>query len=149
MKAAYIYNFAKFVQWPSNAFTRENSPMTLCIAGENPFGQALDAIVGKKIRDHRLTVRKLPHHQAVADKNCNILFISKSEKERVYDLLAAMSYTPILTISDIRGFADVGGMIGFVRVGQRIRFEINVLAVRQADLDISSQLLKLARIIDN
>lgn len=149
VKAAYLYNFAKFVQWPSDTFTDQNSPMTLCVIGENPFNQALDAIVGKKVRSHRITVRTLPFRQVVAKNNCNIFFISQSEKEHVDDLLAAVSYTPVLTVSDIRGFADAGGMIGLVNIGQRIRFEINVLAVRQANLEISSQLLKLARIVDN
>ncbi len=149
VKAAYLYNFAKFVQWPAETFTNKESPINLCIIGDNPFGQALDAILGKTIRDRRLTVRELPYHQALADKDCNILFISQSEKENLDKLLATVSYTPVLTVSDIRGFADAGGMIGLIKIGQRIRFEINVLTVQQANLEISSQLLKLARIIDN
>jgi hypothetical protein len=149
VKAAYLYNFAKFVQWPLDTFASENSPIRLCVIGDDPFSQALDVIVGKKVRNHPLTVHNLPFRQMVTKNNCNIFFISQSEKEHVEDLLAVVSYTPVLTVSDIRGFADAGGMIGLVNIGQRIRFEINVLAVRQANLEISSQLLKLARIIDN
>lgn len=149
VKAAYLYNFAKFVEWPADVFASKNSPITLCIVGSHPFGQALDTIIDKTIRDRRLKVRNLSHNRAVAHHNCHILYINDSEKEHVEELLAATAYSPVLTISDIRGFADAGGMIGLVKIGQRIRFEINVLAVRQANLDISSQLLKLARIIDN
>lgn len=149
MKAAYLYNFAKFVQWPSETFANNVSPITLCITGDNPFGQALKAIEGKKIRDHQLQVRSLSYRRVVTDKSCHVLYIGESEKEHMDQLLAAVSNAPVLTISDIRGFANAGGVIGLIKIGQRIRFEINVLAMHQANLDISSQLLKLARIIDH
>lgn len=147
VKAAYLYNFAKFVEWPSQAFATARSPLTLCLIGENPFGGALQTLASKTVRERRLTIRDLRDPEAAA--NCQMVFISASEQETLDYTLARFADKPVLTVSDIRGFAAAGGMIGLVNMGQRIHFEVNIPAVRQADLAISSHLLKLARVIDD
>lgn len=146
VKAAYLYNFAKFVDWPSQVFATANSPLTLCLVGENPFDGALNALAGKSVRERRLMIRDLQHSNSADD--CHMVFISASEQEKLDYALAEFAHKPVLTVSDIRGFADAGGMIGLVKMGQRVRFEVNIPALRQADLAVSSHLLKLARIID-
>lgn len=145
VKAAYLFNFAKFVEWPPQALPTRQSPVTLCIAGRDPFGNALETTGDKSLRERPLVIRRLSRLEEFT--HCHLLFLSDSESTRLGQILAKLKNGPILTVSDISGFADAGGMIGLVNVGQRIRFEINLPAVQKANLKISSQLLKLARII--
>jgi hypothetical protein len=147
VKAAYLYNFAKFVEWPLQAFKTATSPLILCIVGKDPFGDALDAVVNKTVRERTLVVQRLPR----VEKNtgCHILFLSNSESNHLAQVLRGLENAPVLTVSDIQGFAEAGGMIGLINVEQHIRFEINISSVQKANLKISSQLLKLAKIIGN
>jgi hypothetical protein len=146
VKAAYLYNFAKFVEWPPEAFANADAPLSICIVGDNPFGDALAALSSKRVASHPVEVRALP---ATANLNpCQIVFISRSEQGRFKALLAKVARLPILTVSDIRDFAQAGGMIGLIEADQRIRFDINLAATRQANLKLSSQLLKLATIVE-
>jgi hypothetical protein len=147
VKADYLLNFAKFVGWPTQALPAPKSPLTLCIAGTDPFGDTLETIRDKSVRDRPLVIRRLSRLEDPS--KCQVLFVGDSESARVRSILARLKNSPILTVSDIPGFADAGGMIGLVNVGQPIRFQINLHAVQKANIKISSQLLKLARIVDD
>jgi hypothetical protein len=145
VKAAYLYNFAKFVEWPQQTFATPTAPIILCILGRDPFGDSLDKIAEKTVGERPVAIRRLA--QVEETNGCHVLFVSRSESTRLQSILNGLAPAPILTVSDIPGFADAGGMIGLINVGQRIRFEINLRAATRAQLKISSQLLKLARVI--
>lgn len=146
VKAAYLYNFAKFVEWPPESFADAGAPLRICIAGDNPFGSALATLSDKTVGSHRVEVLLVP--ATMGFDQCHIVFIGRAEQGRFKALLAKLGRLPILTISDIGDFAQAGGMIGLVETNQRIRFDINLAATRQANLKLSSQLLKLATIVN-
>ena len=146
VKAAYLYNFAKFVEWPSEAFASDDAPLWICIAGANPFGDALTMLSGKRVENHPVEVRHLPTMTGL--DRCHIVFIGRIEQGQFKTVLAKLARLPVLTVSDIGDFARAGGMIGLVEAGQRIRFDINLTTARQANLKLSSQLLKLASIVE-
>ena len=146
IKAAYLYNFAKFVEWPPGAFADADAPLLICIAGANPFGDTLTSLSGKSVDGHPVEVR--PIATAAGLDKCHIVFIGRAERGRLKSLLAKLARLPILTVSDIGDFAREGGMIGLIEADQRIRFDINLTATRQANLKLSSQLLKLATIVE-
>ena len=140
VKAAYLYNFAKFVEWPPDA--AGGSTLNICILGKSPFGDTLSAISGKTVRGRRVVIT---HIRRIEDlPACDILFVSLSERGRLGQILSAVATRPILTISDIRRFVAAGGMIGFVSVNERVRFEINQRVAQRSSLRVSAQLLKLA-----
>lgn len=146
VKAAYLYNFAKFVEWPASAFESADAPLSICIAGNNPFGGALDSLSGKMVESRPVAVRHVP--AATGLEKCHIVYIGRSEQGRFKAVLAKLARLPVLTVGDIADFAQEGGMIGLVEAEQRIRFNINVAMTRQANLKLSSQLLKLATIVE-
>src|SRR5712675_237996 len=149
IKAGFIYNFAKLVEWPATAFAQPDSPIVIGILGEDPFGATLDRIVtDKKINGRGIAVKRLKWGRDLKDlRDCNILFISSSEKEHLDSVVDAMKWLPILTIGDAPGFARRGGIINFTLEDNKVRFEVNVEAAKHADLTISSRLLTLARIV--
>jgi hypothetical protein len=149
IKAGFIYNFAKLVQWPATAFAQPDSPIVIGILGDDPFGTTLDRIVAdKKINGRGLIVRRIKWSKDFKDlKDCNILFVSFSEREHIDTVVDAMKWLPILTIGDAPGFARRGGIINFTLEDNKVRFEVNVEAAKHADLTISSRLLTLARIV--
>lgn len=146
VKAAYLYNFAKYVEWPSEAFAGADAPLWICVAGDNPFGGALDTLSGKMVESRPVAVRHIP--AATGLEKCHIVYIGRSEQGRFKAVLTKLARLPILTVGDIADFAQEGGMIGLVEAEQRIRFNINLAAARQANLKLSSQLLKLATIVE-
>jgi hypothetical protein len=145
VKTAFLYNFAKFVDWPPESFKNEPSPFVLGIVGADPFGAALETLKDKTVKGRRLVIRKLPRLENFED--CHILFISGSEKGNYRAILSTLKNHSILTVSDIDRFASQGGMIGLVTAGNNVVFEINLDTVQQSKLKFSSQLLKLAKII--
>jgi len=149
IKAGFIYNFAKLVEWPTTAFPQPDSPIVIGILGDDPFGGTLDRIVtDKKINGRGFTVKRLKWGKDLKDiKDCNILFVSSSEKEHLDSVVDAMKWLPVLTIGDAPGFARRGGIINFTLEDNKVRFEVNVEAAKHADLTISSRLLTLARIV--
>ena len=149
IKAGFIYNFAKFVEWPANAFSQSDSPIVIGILGSDPFGSTLDRIVeDKKIGAHAFVVRRLKWGKDLKElKDCKILFVSSSEKMHIDELLQSIKNMSILTVGEAPGFAERGGIIRFTLEDNRVHFEVNVEAARQADLNISSRLLTLARIV--
>jgi hypothetical protein len=145
LKAAFLYNFTKFVEWPASSFKNENSPFVLGILGVDPFGSPLDSLKDKTVKGHKVTVRYLTRLENFED--CHLLYISGSEKGNLRALLATLKQHPILTISDLDLFANQGGMIGLVMLDNRIQFEVNLDPINGSKLKISSQLLKLAKAI--
>lgn len=149
IKAGFIFNFAKFVEWPSNAFAQPDSPIVIGILGTDPFGTIIDKIVqDKKIGTRGFIVKRLKWGTDLKElKECKILFVGASEKAHIDELVQMVRGLPILTVGETPGFAERGGVIRFALEDNRVRFEVNVVAAQQADLTISSRLLTLARII--
>jgi hypothetical protein len=143
LKAAFLLNFAKFVEWPSAAFADSTSPIVLGILGENPFGDVLERTIRDKTINNRPLVVKGFRSSAEAT-NCHILFISTSEKARLPEILAGLRGASMLTVGETDRFTESGGMINFVRQGNKIRFQINEVAAKGVGLKISSKLLSLA-----
>lgn len=144
VKAVFLYNFAQFVEWPATPDSRK--PVIIGILGEDPLGAFLD----ETVRGERLGLRPFEivrYRQLAGIDTCNILFISRSENERVAQILAALGNRPILTVSDGDDFADRGGMIQFVSDKNRIRLRINLEAAQAANVTISSKLLRVAEIV--
>ncbi|MFI5071568.1 MAG: YfiR family protein, partial [Terriglobales bacterium] len=142
VKAAYLYNFGKFVTWPG-ANAGNGASFEICVLGRDPFGVILDSTVaGGNIEDKQVTAKKISSLQE--SDHCRIVFISSSEQTRLKPILAAAKAGGTLTVSDIPHFADKGGMIEFVPQENKIRFEVNLPATEEAGLILSSELLKVA-----
>jgi hypothetical protein len=142
VKAAYLFNFGKFVRWPAPSSNQSES-LEICVLGKNPFGLVLDATVkGETINGRPVDTKTiLSLHEA---EGCRILFVSMSEEGHLNAILTGARHLPALTVSDIPHFAERGGMIGLVSQEDRIRFEVNTAPVADADLTVSSELLKVA-----
>jgi hypothetical protein len=148
IKAAFLLNFTQFVQWPAAAFAGAAAPLCIGVLGDDPFGAALEETVrGESIQDHKLTVRRAQKLEDLAD--CQLVFVSKSENGRVPEILAKIDSHPVVTVSEVAGFAKQGGTINFYREQNKVRFEINPAAARQSGLKISSQLLALGKIVES
>lgn len=145
VKAAFLYNFAKFVDWPDEAFGDALGPLNLCILGRDPFGPFIQSIEGKTSQGRQLVVRRTDRVEDIG--NCHILFVSESEKKRLAAILQTTRDRHVLTVADMEGFARRGGIVTLVKVEDRIRFEINIDAAERAGLRISAKLLNLAKII--
>ncbi len=146
VKAAFIYNFSKFVVWPARVFNSPADPVSICILGNDPFHGALEqATSGKSVEGRGFSVR----HLAETDSGCNcrILFVHTSGLKRFRSLAENLKSSGVLTIGENPGFAVEGGIINFKLEGGRVRFEINVEAAEQRQLHISSKLLSLAEIV--
>ncbi len=145
LKAAFLFNFGKYVTWP--AFTSEN--FSICVLGQDPFGSTLDAIVsGETLGGKPATVRRIRAAQEAS--SCQIVFISSSEEAHLQPTLAILARSGnALTVSDLPDFVQQGGMIQFVEEGNRVRFVVNLAAARRAGLVVSSELLKVAKVVDN
>ena len=143
VKAVYLFNFGRFVEWPSSASAPRGQPFAVCVLGQDPFGPALDAALAGEIIDRAPVVAKRipkPEHAV----NCRVLFISSSEESQMRDVLAALDKTSVLTVSDMPQFTKRGGMVQFLLDGNRVRFEVNLVATQRVGLNLSSDLLKLA-----
>lgn len=143
IKAAFLFNFAKFVEWPTQAFANPQSPIVIGVLGKNVFGDDLERTIrDKKINSHPFEFKQC--HALEEATNCQILFISASEKERLPEILDGLHGKSVLTVSETDGFIKAGGMINFVIENNRVHFQINDEAAKQAGLKISSKLLSLA-----
>ena len=146
VKAAYLFNFLKFVEWPGDPIANTNGHWVIGIVGDNPFGDELTQIVsGKTIQGRELLVRRFQPGEDL--HACHVLFISASEKKRLPSVLATLSGSSVLTVGDMDHFIESGGMIQFVMEEKRVRFAIDVGASSQARLKVSSKLLSLARTV--
>jgi len=146
VKAAFLLNFAKFIEWPPNTFQNERSPMTVCVFGYDPFGDALDEIIrGKNIDNHELLARRI--NELPDLKGCQLVFVSEREEKRLPEILNNLKGVGALVVGEGGNFAERGGGIQFYLENNRMRFAINVDAVQRAHLTVSSKLLALARIV--
>ena len=143
IKAAFLFNFAKFVEWPPTAFAGATSPIVIGILGENPFKDDLAGMIRNKTVDGRPLVVK-QFGSATEATNCHILFISTSEKDKLPEILKGLKETSVLTVGEMDHFTESGGMIRFVLKEQKIRFQINNGEATRAKLKISSKLMSLA-----
>lgn len=142
VKAAYLYNFGKFVRWQTDSPARHDS-FDICVVGRDNFGAILDSTVnGETIDGKPVTASRIAGSQDMA--HCSVLFVSSSEENRLNAILAAAQRWNVLTVSDLPHFAERGGIIGLVMQGDRIRFRVNRRAAEDAHLLLSSELLKVA-----
>lgn len=145
VKAAFIYNFAKYLEWPAESFATKDAPIQLCLVGRDVFGAPLAAIEGRKAQGRELRVRRGVAGDEI--RTCHIAFVTYTEERRVAALLAQAAGFPVLTMSDIEDFAQSGGAVGFVNADQRVQFEINLQTLQRSNLRLSSEVLKLARVV--
>ncbi len=161
VKAAFLYNFIKFVDWPEEKTTDANEPIIIGIIGKDQFGAAFEPIKDRVVKGSKVVVRRFKgleqleesgekngseqHQQIDAIRKCHLLFICRSEKTRPTETINLVKGYSVLTIADIPGFLEAGGIIRFVMDGKKVRFEINVTAAKRAKLKIRSQLLRLAK----
>jgi hypothetical protein len=147
VKAVFLFNFARFVDWPAVTFTDANAPFTLCIYGADPFGGDLDAVVrGEAVAGRPIAVRRMRDRRDFHE--CQVLYIARDAESELDQILAALDRRSTLTVSDIDGAAKRGVMIRMMTVRGKIRLSVNVEAARAARLTISSNLLRSAEIVD-
>jgi len=145
IKAAYVFNFTQFIEWPASAFTQEEEPLVIGILGKDPFDSYLEQLVaGEKVIAHPILVKRF---NSIAEVSSHILFINEEDPKVLNEILASLKGRSILTISDTPGFIQQGGMIRFITVNKKIQFQINPDALKEVDLTISSKVLRLAQIV--
>lgn len=144
VKAAFLLNFAQFIEWPAEAFADPAAPLRIGVLGDDPFGATLDdTLHGATVRARPLVVVRGSDPQQLAD--CHLLFVSRSERARLPEIFATLAERPALTVSEIDGFIAQGGSIRLYLAGRKVRFEINPAVVQGHRLKASSQLLSLSR----
>jgi hypothetical protein len=145
VKAAFLYQLMKFVEWPPNALRAGSETITIGVLGESPIAGALRSYEGTQIQGRRVVVK---HFRALEDLEfSHVLFISASEKDRLEVILAAIKNAGTLTVGEVETFTSLGGIVGFLIVENRIAFEINRAAAEEARLKLSAQLLSLAKTV--
>ena len=142
VKAAFVYNFARFTEWPDAAFQDAASPLHLCVLGQDPFDGALNTIAGKSVGSRELRISYPIWASEVRD--CHILFISEAAGSRLPEIVTYLDDSPVLTIGDSPDIARSGGIIGLENVENRIRFQVNLDAAHRSGLRLSSRILDLA-----
>ncbi len=161
IKAAFLYNFIKFVEWPGEKTADSNEPIIIGIIGKDPFGSAFDPIKNDIVKDKKVVIKRFtgleelknsgeenkskPHPQVETIKKCHLLFICNSENKKLKETINLVRNYSVLTVADTQGFLESGGIINFVMEEKKVRFEINITAAKRAKLKIRSQLLKLAK----
>jgi hypothetical protein len=146
VKAAFIFNFIKFTDWPATSFPAAESPIVIGIVGDDPFGNMLDEMVtGEVVHGRPISVKRFRVEDDL--RLCQVVFISHSETEHLPTLLSRLKGNPALTISDINGFAQQGGMVSLLVVQKTVKLEINRAVAEEACVQISGKLLNLASIV--
>lgn len=145
VKAAFIYNIAKFVEWPERAAPDAKNAFGLCIIGADPFGKSIQQIEGKIVKGKRLEIRRVSSVRELGE--CSVLFVSRSEKEHLAGITEAAAGLSVLTIGDTEGYAPGGVMVNFCLEQRKVRFEIDLDRTKRSRLLVSAQLLKLARAV--
>jgi hypothetical protein len=144
VKAAYLYNFAKFVEWPVDRFPSATAPIRLCVLNENSFESELRQIAnGKTIAGHQVTVVAVQNGDQ--SRSCHVLFISSSHNRQTRHIIEGLGNTSVLTVGETKGFIEEGGIVNFVLQDDHVRFQVNNKAANQARLRISSRLLSVAK----
>lgn len=147
VKAAFLYQFTRFVEWPPTMFPDPEAPLVLGVLGQDPFGDHLRAATqGRTANGRPIVVRHVRHGEQL--RQCHVLFVSASEEARIPDVLRTVGTAGVLTVGDSPGFAEAGGTVNFVIEAARVKLEVNMAAAERARVRISSKLLTLARIVD-
>lgn len=147
VKAAFLYNFARYVKWPKSALDAKNEPLVIAVLGKNPFGKILEeAFHDKRIGSHPLQVKYFADRAALRD--CHILFVPASEESEIEKLRERYAKQAVLLVSESISAARQGAQVGFYLENSKVRFAINEVAARQARLEVSSELLKLAKLVE-
>lgn len=146
-KAAYIYNFGKLVSWPQQTWQAQDSPFTLCTLGQDEVINALNKLSGRKIQGHPVTIQSF--NTKVPSGLCQMLYIASSSQDYLTATGNYNAQSPLLTVSEIPGFIEQGGIIELFRQDNRTRFKINLGKARQLGLEISSRLLSLASVVED
>ena len=144
VKAAMLYKIAKFVSWPSQAFATPEAPLIFCVVGNDPFGNAVDDLKNQRVKGRSLRVRRLTEMESAAGL-CHIVYLGQSVGLEA--MLAGVASEPVLTVGDTKDFAKRGGVLELRLDTNRVRFQVNLDAMEQANLDIGAQLLQLATIV--
>jgi hypothetical protein len=142
VKSAFIYNFAKFIEWPGGSAPATGGALNLCLLGEDPFGSSLNHYQGRPVKEKKFQVRQVKSPREA--RNCQILFISASERGRLASILDTIGNVPVLTVGDTEGYARQGVMINLHLESEKVRFSVNLGTAKQAGLKISFHLLRLA-----
>jgi hypothetical protein len=146
IKAVFLLNFARFVAWPREAFASDTAPLQLGVLGHDPFGTYLDdAVRGETVNHRPITVRRFERLEDVT--NCHVLFIGRSETANLDRILERLNGRKILTVGDSDNFAELGGIIGFVKQNEKVRLQINLDAAKSSELTISAKLLRPSEIV--
>lgn len=146
VKAVFLFNFTQFVEWPASAYPAENAPIVIGVLGKNPFSTYLEKVIsGEVVKGHPLVVKHFNHVEEV--KECHILFINEKDVNKLEQIVLNLKGQNILTVSDADTFMPQGGMVRFITVDKKIKFQINPDAAKAANLNISSKLLSLAQIV--
>jgi hypothetical protein len=143
VKAFFLFNFARYVEWPAETFKAANDPIVICILGQNPFGGALEqAVAGKLLEGRSFVVRQISD----TNSSCHILFVNSSERRRFRSMAGRRKGSAVLSVGEAPGFSADGGVINFKLEDGKVRFEIDLEAAGREHLRISSKLLSLAQI---
>ena len=146
IKAGFLFNFTKFVEWPPDAFADPGVPLVLGIVGDNPVTDLLvETAAGKIVNGRAVIVRRFKEGQDL--RSCHILFVSSSEGKHVPQILETVKGSRVLTVSETSGFVQSGGMINFFVEGNKVRLEINLDAAARASLKISAKVIAVARLV--
>jgi hypothetical protein len=147
LKAAFLFNFIKFTEWPAAEANKGDEPFVIGVLGKDPFGAALDKVTeGETIHSRKIVVRRFARMDDLAASS-QIVFISASEERNLDAILKLLDGQAVLTVSEIASFAERGGIVELKKDGNRIVFEINLSAVKRAGLNMNAQLLKLAKVV--
>jgi hypothetical protein len=148
VKAVFLFRFIQFIEWPKDSPQTHESSICVGVLGDDPFGAALDEVVKNEVVHYRkLTVRRSSQPDDL--KSCALVFVSRSEQGRMSGIVASLSSAPVVTVSEVPGFGKLGGIINFFLEGKKVRFEINPSAAKKHGLRVSSELLKLGRIVES
>ena len=143
LKAVFLYNFCRFIDWPKSAFASPNEPITIGVVGEDPFGSFLkEAVQGETSRGRAIQIVHYSKPEAIG--HCHLLFVSRSEAGRTEKILSAVSGKSVVTVGETDAFVDRGGMIALTSEKNHVRLHINPSLLRAASLDVSSKLLRVA-----
>jgi len=144
LKAAFVYNFTKFIDWPGESV--RSLTFQICVLGQNPFGSELTQLTDGKVIEGRPVQVLIVTNYHLA-RSCQVVFISASENAHMKEILSALRGRSVLTVGDSQGFVDAGGMIELLVEDERMRFEVNLHAANEARLKISAKLLSLAKAV--
>lgn len=147
VQAAYLFNFVRFVEWPTSAFESDSAPVTICVLGDSGFtAVATDSINGRSVGNRDVVVQS--KDSVLASRGCHILFVDPSRRGDESEVLATFGKRSVLTVSETTDFAKRGGVANFVTIDDKIRFVINTTAAQAAGLKISSRLLQIAQVVE-